>query len=142
MSELKNEGLEVVAYVYPDQLRGLFSACGSATCAVWNKPAGPREPLCRHSEALAAIAERDARIVELEAELETERMRLVACGVVALANTPESAAQARVMSPNYMSASCGDVMRSVDAEMQLRAELADMKVRPPVGWQARFIKSG
>ena len=44
--------------------------------------------------------ERDA----LRAELETERMRLAACGVVALANTPDSAKQAREMRPEYWSA--------------------------------------
>jgi hypothetical protein len=54
-------------------------------------------------------------------ELETERMRLVACGVVALANTPDSAKQAREMRPEYWSASCGDVARMVDENIKLRA---------------------
>lgn len=56
-------------------------------------------------------------------DVERLRMQLVACGVVALSNTPESAASARDMHPEYMSASCADVMRAVDREMALRAEL-------------------
>ena len=63
-------------------------------------------------------------IERLRAELETERMRLAACGVVALSNTPESATQAREMLPEYQSASCDDVARMVDENMRLRAELA------------------
>lgn len=63
-----------------------------------------------------------ARIEELERELECERLRLAACGVVALANTPESAAKAREMLPKYRSASCNDVARIVDSEMALRQE--------------------
>lgn len=64
-----------------------------------------------------------ARIQQLEKELETERMRLAACGVVALANTVDSAATAREMHPDYMSASCQDVINAVDREMALREEV-------------------
>jgi len=74
----------------------------------------------RYEEAAGAL-ESQAR------EIERLRMQLVACGVVALANTPESAAKARDMHPDYMSASCGDVIRTVDIQMQLRAELAALK---------------
>ena len=62
-------------------------------------------------------------------ECERLRMQLVACGVVALSNTPESAAKARDMHPDYMSASCQDVMRAVDSEMALRAELSALKAQ-------------
>jgi len=55
-------------------------------------------------------------------ELETERIRLAACGVVALSNTAESAVKASEMHPDYRSASLGDVERAVDAEMTLREE--------------------
>jgi hypothetical protein len=68
-----------------------------------------------------------ARIAELEKELETERMRLAACGVVAMANTRESAEKARQMHPDYMSASCQDVMRAVDAEMGYRERIAELE---------------
>ena len=59
----------------------------------------------------------------LEAELERERLRLAACGVVALANTPESAREARRMHADYMSASCMDVANAVDREMEYRRAL-------------------
>lgn len=57
-------------------------------------------------------------------ELERERMRLAACGVVALADTPESAAKAREMHEDYRSASCDDVARRVDECMALREDAA------------------
>jgi hypothetical protein len=63
------------------------------------------------------------RMEEAERELERERMRLAACGVVALANTPESAATARDMAPEYRSGSCDDVASLVDREIELRARL-------------------
>jgi len=59
---------------------------------------------------------------EARAELERERLRLAACGVVAMSNTPESAARNREMHVEYRSASCDDVARAVDREMALRAE--------------------
>ncbi len=74
-----------------------------------------------------AISTQSARIAELEAELATERMRLFACGVIALANTPESAANARDMHPDYMSGSAQDVMAAVDREMALRAEVERLR---------------
>lgn len=61
-------------------------------------------------------------IERLEADAERLRMQLAACGVVAMANTPESAAKSRDMHPDYMSASCQDVMRIVDSEMANRAD--------------------
>lgn len=76
------------------------------------------EPLCRLSDAQRAIA-------ELREECERLRMQLAACGVVALANTPESAGEARQMHPDYMSASCSDVADAVDREMALRQQLAE-----------------
>ena len=63
--------------------------------------------------------------LRLRAELETERMRLVACSVIALANTPESAASARDMHPDYQSPYCDDVARAIVREIALRAELAE-----------------
>ncbi len=64
-----------------------------------------------------ATAERDA----LANELERERMRLAACGVVATSNTPETAANNRMMHADYLSASLSDVIRVVDSEMAQRA---------------------
>lgn len=59
-------------------------------------------------------------------ELEIERMRLVACGVGAMANTRSSAAQQRVKEDSpYFCASVGDVYRMVDREMQLREDIQE-----------------
>lgn len=69
------------------------------------------------------LAELTAQLAAANNQLERERMRLAACGVVAMANTPESAAKARDMHPDYRSASCDDVARMVDGEMELRAQL-------------------
>lgn len=63
-----------------------------------------------------------SRIELLEVELERERMRLAACGVVAMSDTQGSAAKARDMREEYRSASCDDVARRVDECISLRAE--------------------
>jgi hypothetical protein len=67
--------------------------------------------------------ERDKAI----ADLETERLRLAACGVVAMANTPESAARVRDILPKYFSASLHSVMGAVDREMDLRVEIERLR---------------
>ena len=74
----------------------------------------------------------------LTRELDRERMRLVACGIVALSDTPESAAKARDMHPDYRSASCDDVARRVDECMTLRAELTAAKARLAEGVQHAY----
>jgi hypothetical protein len=61
------------------------------------------------------------QLLGLEKELERERLRLAACGVVAMADTPESAARARDIDPSFQSASLDDVARQVDALMEARA---------------------
>jgi hypothetical protein len=63
-----------------------------------------------------------AELAAAREELDRERMRLAACGVVANANTPQTAAAARAFPDEYRSASCDDVARIVDSEMQLRAD--------------------
>lgn len=70
--------------------------------------------------AIEKIKQQAAQIEQQAAELERERLRLAACGVVATADTPESAATARDMHPDYKSASCDDVSRRVDECMELR----------------------
>jgi len=93
-------------------------------------------------EPLRAYAVLDGeRLEELWAELdhlrtdcERERMRLAACGVVAMSDTPESAKQARDMHPDYRSASCDDVARRVDECMRLRAERDDAVKKMEAGW--------
>lgn len=72
--------------------------------------------LCSERDALRQqLAERDAQIERLQ-------MQLAACGVVALANTPGSAGEARQMHPDYMSASCSDVADAVDREIAMRQQ--------------------
>jgi hypothetical protein len=61
------------------------------------------------------------RIGELREELKKERLRLAACGVIALANTPEAAAKARNIKRNFKSASSDDVAAAVDREMKERS---------------------
>jgi hypothetical protein len=69
------------------------------------------------------------RVSELENELERERLRLAACGVVAMADTPESAARARHMDEEFWSASLGDVIRQIDALMSTRNQLKAFQER-------------
>ena len=83
--------------------------------------------MCAYIKATDALEQPGAvgdRVAELEAELERERLRLAACGVVAMADTPETAAKARDMHPDCRSASLDDVIRQVDALMALRSKLA------------------
>ena len=75
------------------------------------------------------IADMQAEIDSLRDQLEVERIRLAACGVVAFANTPDSSEKARNMLPIYRSASCDDVARIVDSEMELREQLAAAQAR-------------
>lgn len=84
------------------------------------------------AEAAAELRRLDAENAQLRAELETERMRLAACGVVAMSNTPESAKRNREMKDEYWSASCQDVASMVDREMELRAELEAIYSAVPV----------
>ncbi len=72
----------------------------------------------------AGLATQDTDLAALRADLERERLRLAACGVVALADTPQSAATAREMHPDYRSGSLEDVIRRVDECIALRAQLA------------------
>lgn len=81
--------------------------------------------------ALLAAANRalGEQLEAVKAELEIERGRLAACGVVAMCDTPESAKKARDMREEYRSASCDDVARRVDECMALRTERDDLRAR-------------
>ena len=68
-------------------------------------------------------------IESLRQQLETERMRNVACDVVAMADTPSSAEEARKMLPEYQSAALESVIRRVDECIALRQQLAASQVR-------------
>ena len=84
---------------------------------------GPMPWLAEYVEELQAEREK------LRDELEKERMRLCACGVVAMSDTESSAKEARDMHPDYRSASCDDVARRVDECIALRAEVARLQSR-------------
>lgn len=83
--------------------------------------------------ALEAVYHEVEKVVtlkhKLEGELEAERIRHAACGVIALSNTLDSAKQARQMKDEYWSASCADVANAVDREMALRDKLAECEAR-------------
>jgi len=81
--------------------------------------------MSRREKTLLAgyIEELEKERDQLRNELEIERMRNVACGVVAMADTPDSAKQARDMHPDYMSAACSDVARRVDECIKLREQV-------------------
>ena len=79
------------------------------------------ERLAFKSQLRVVLDKYERQIKDLKKSLEIERIRLAACGVVALSNTPESAAKARSIAPEYDSASCQDVARMVDENMKLRA---------------------
>jgi hypothetical protein len=65
----------------------------------------------------------ESELTEAREQLETERMRLAACGVIALADTEGSRDMARDIHPDYESASAHDVARRVDECIELRQRL-------------------
>ena len=144
----EGEGLEVVAW--QDAENPLYTTAERRVLHDWANNGYPIVELCRLSDHQRAIAELQAKLddpdyppkysrrliaelreecntlrqqlAERDAEIERLSMQLAACGVVALANTPESAGEARQMHPDYMSASCSDVADAVDREMALRQQ--------------------
>jgi hypothetical protein len=81
-------------------------------------------------DACESILALNEQLAALQAELEVERMRNVACGVAALCNTPTSAKEQALSADSpYQSASYQDVMRAVEREMKLRRELAEVTER-------------
>lgn len=75
---------------------------------------------------MKTVEELNLEIETLKNELETERMRLAACGVAAMQNT-EATRKERITKDNpYWSASYGDVCSAVDREMSLRSQLEDL----------------
>jgi hypothetical protein len=98
----------------------------------WKVETGVKE---KTKELNSLSSERDANAIlteeieQLDTELERERMRLAACGVVALANTEESATKARLMHDDYRSASCDDVARMVDVQMKLRTQVEQLNAK-------------
>lgn len=70
---------------------------------------------------MSSESERERLMVELE----TERLRLAACGVAALCDTTESMESMRLSTDNlYYSASYGDVLRRTQECIDLRSKVA------------------
>lgn len=114
------------ARLQPDRSWGSFSYKRDAWLAIAAVNALPElmDRLRRTEQGERAA---DQEVERLRAEMERLRMQLAACGVVAMANTPESAAKARDMHPEYRSASCDDVAQIVDKEMAQRAEVERLR---------------
>lgn len=83
------------------------------------------------SVALEWCVKANAKIDELQDALERERMRLVACEVVALENTRERAAKARDIQQDFRSHACDAVAAAVDREMQYREALEEIAALGP-----------
>ena len=129
-----------------DRLLWVVRCTGCGTCVLGERaeepgrelPASYWEPFRQSAidrwnrrTALAQPEPVGNRVAELEAELERERLRLAACGVVAMADTPEAAAKARDMPLDYHSASLDEVIRQVDALMELRSKLVQPEPAGP-----------
>lgn len=106
------DGLEVVGWYRMDDRKAITPY--PSVCATWHKMG---------VKVGAAYSDSAHAIIDgLRGEVERLQMQLAACGVVALANTIESAGEARQMHPDYMSASCSDVADAVDREIALRTQ--------------------
>ena len=78
-------------------------------------------------EAAAELRRLHEDNMKLREELDDERMRHAACGVVAMSNTRESAERNRKMLPKYWSASVQDVAKAVDREMEHRDRITTLE---------------
>lgn len=85
-----------------------------------------------NAELVALKTERDA----LNKSLEIERIRLAACGVVAMSDTPESLEKSLDMHDDYKSASCSDVERRVRECIELRARIEAAENQEPYGYDS------
>lgn len=93
-----------------------------AEMQIYSQLRNTNEGLIRHRDGV--IRDLDSALRESLAEVETERMRVVACGVAALMNTEKTRSE-RILPDNpYYSASYADVCSAVDREMELRTQLA------------------
>ena len=83
---------------------------------------GDHRDIERWCDLLNESRKLETELTTAREELETERIRLAACGVVAMADTKESRTKAREMLPEYRSASLSDVERRVDECIELREQ--------------------
>jgi hypothetical protein len=114
--------LDAVAPTPADKFRLMFGKRPAPRTGEWH---GKCHSYHKNSKGRTLMEE--AQLIERELgeareQLETERMRLAAVGVVALADTVESRDRARDMLPEYRSASLSDVERRVDEGIALREQ--------------------
>lgn len=97
----------------------------------WQKSLADLESSTENFKKMYQVSCEQGDMVDgLMKELEVERMKLVACGIGAMSNTPESAASQRVsVGHPYYSASAQDVYDAVDRETKLRKELEEANDR-------------
>jgi hypothetical protein len=121
---------------------GAFGGVTSHRAGYGDRLARVEEWLRKHPSATLGSGEGWVLLQEIDrlrAGLEREQMRLAACGVVAMANTPDTAAKARDILPQYRSASCDDVARVVDENIKLRAAIDRVRaLHPRETWTSRF----
>lgn len=90
-------------------------------------------PQARNEANLQSVSELayvKAQVSKLKTDLEIERLRVVACGVGAQCNTPETIAKQRIASDNpYYCAAVGDVYDAVDREVALRNRVAELEAQ-------------
>lgn len=100
---------------------------GEVDLAEWYETEGGAVVVLNYKAACFVEAASPQVIKSLISDNERLGMQLVACGVVAASNTRESAALQRDMHPDYVSASCEEVIRTIDREMGLREERDQLK---------------
>lgn len=93
----------------------------------WKKPESHAEALRDMLTEQVSMANNEStnEILRLYAELDTERMRLAACGVIAGCNTPDSYAINMRMHDSFKSGSLEQVAAAVRREIDLRDKLAE-----------------
>jgi len=112
--------VELANHVYMDEIKRLMD---EVVLHKAGHEGQTRNTMAFYDDCENLTKERDA----LKAELEVGRMCLVACGVVACADTPTSASEQRKMHTDYKSASCDSVASRVDECIALRSERDALK---------------
>ena len=110
--------IDEIAQSMPGGLDGFLKHWG------WRQFA--RAVIAHHDVNFGSPNQLTKQIEDITNELETERMKVVACGCVAMADTLDSSNIIRSMHPDYWSESCSDVARRVDECIALRSQCKEM----------------
>lgn len=110
-----------------DKKHQICTSCGRCVPACGCRAAELCSDLRCNGNTLSQLRAENA---ELKVALETERLRLAACGVAAMQNTKESQGKNRVDKDSpYYSGSYANVCDAVDREMSLMAQLSEAERR-------------